>query len=118
MPIRGAVGGSGVRPRVLARTSKPGLHDALTKNVAIQILRAEMDGHIASLNTEGALARQLKVSRTATREAIKVLAAKGLVEVRRKVGIRVKPRSEWHLLDPDLLLWHCEAGLTDLFVRN
>jgi GntR family transcriptional regulator, galactonate operon transcriptional repressor len=107
-----------VRPRVLARASKPGLHDALTKNVAIQILRAEMDGHIASLNTEGALARQLKVSRTATREAIKVLAAKGLVEVRRKVGIRVKPRSEWHLLDPDLLLWHCEAGLTDLFVRN
>jgi DNA-binding FadR family transcriptional regulator len=108
----------GVRPKILPGVSSSRLHDALTKKVAIRILRAEMDGHIASLNTEGALARHLKVSRTATREAIKVLAAKGLVELRRKVGIRVKSRSEWHLLDPDLLLWHCEAGLTDLFVRN
>jgi len=107
-----------VRPKRLPRASNARLHDALTKKVAIQILRAEIEGHIAFLNTEGALARHLKVSRTATREAIKVLAAKGLVEVRRKVGIRVKPRSEWNLLDPDLLLWHCEAGLTDLFVRN
>src|ERR1700687_2795631 len=96
---------------------RPGLHNALTKKLAIGILRGETDGLIASLNTEGALARHLNVSRTATREAIKVLASKGLVEVRRKVGIRVKPRSAWNLLDPDLLLWHCEAGLTDLCIR-
>lgn len=107
-----------MRPKIMPPASKARLHDALTKKLAIQILRAEIDGRIASLNTEGALARNLNVSRTATREAIKVLAAKGLLEVRRKVGIRVKPRGEWHLLDPDLLLWHCEAGLTDLFVRN
>jgi DNA-binding FadR family transcriptional regulator len=107
-----------VPSRIFVRASTTRLHDALTKKLALQILRADVQGHIASLNSEGALARQLKVSRTATREAIKVLAAKGLVQVRRKVGIRVKPRSDWHLLDPDLLLWHCEAGITDLFVRN
>jgi GntR family galactonate operon transcriptional repressor len=94
------------------------LHHTLTKKIAMDILRAEVEDRTASLGTEGALAHRFRVSRTATREAIKVLAAKGLVELRRKVGIRVKPRSEWQLLDPDLLLWNCEAGLTDLFVRN
>jgi DNA-binding FadR family transcriptional regulator len=44
------------------------------------------------------------------REAIKVLAAKGLVESRPKVGTRVRPRRDWNLLDPDVLAWRIEAG--------
>ena len=50
------------------------------------------------------------VSRTVVREAIKVLAAKGLVESRPKVGTRVRPRRDWNLLDPDVLAWQIEAG--------
>ena len=45
------------------------------------------------------------MSRTALREAIKVLAAKGLVEVRRKTGTRVRPNSQWNMFDPEVLLW-------------
>jgi DNA-binding FadR family transcriptional regulator len=47
----------------------------------------------------------LGVSRTVLREAIKVLAGKGLVESRPKTGTRVRPRSDWNFLDPDVLSW-------------
>lgn len=45
------------------------------------------------------------VSRSAYREAIRILVAKGLVQSRPKIGTRVTETSEWHLLDPDVLSW-------------
>jgi DNA-binding FadR family transcriptional regulator len=45
------------------------------------------------------------VSRTVLREVIKVLAGKGMVESRPKIGTRIRDRSEWNFLDPDVLLW-------------
>jgi DNA-binding FadR family transcriptional regulator len=39
------------------------------------------------------------------REATRVLVAKGLVVSRQRAGAIVRPRSEWHLLDPDVLYW-------------
>jgi len=59
-----------------------------------------------------------EVSRTVVREAIKVLAAKGLVESRPKVGTRVRPRRDWNLLDPDVLAWQLEAGPTRGFLQD
>jgi DNA-binding FadR family transcriptional regulator len=47
----------------------------------------------------------LDVSRSAYREAIQALAAKGLVESRPKAGTQVLPRARWNLLDPDVLAW-------------
>ncbi|WP_407664118.1 FadR/GntR family transcriptional regulator [Microvirga alba] len=52
---------------------------------------------------------KLGVSRTVLREAIKVLAGKGLIETRPKTGTRVRPRSDWNFLDPYVLTW-CYAG--------
>jgi DNA-binding FadR family transcriptional regulator len=46
-----------------------------------------------------------KGSRSAYREAIRILTAKGLVKSRPKTGTRVTERNEWHLLDPDVLNW-------------
>lgn len=73
----------------------------------------------AVMPNEGLLGTELGVSRTALREAIKVLASKGLVEVRRKTGTRVRPRAEWNMLDPEVLSWLFSGtgippGLTDL----
>jgi DNA-binding FadR family transcriptional regulator len=61
---------------------------------------------------------EAEVSRTVVREAIKVLAAKGLVESRPKVGTRVRPRRDWNLLDPDVLAWQLEAGPTREFLED
>lgn len=71
------------------------------------------------LPNEAALGVEFGVSRTALREAIKVLASKGLVEVRRKTGTRVRLHTEWNMLDPEVLSWlfsgtGVPAGLADL----
>ena len=57
------------------------------------------------LDSEVIASDRLHVSRTAYREALRMLAAKGLVESRPKTGTRVSQRSKWHLLDPDVLSW-------------
>ena len=49
------------------------------------------------------------VSRTAVREAIKSLSAKGLIVSRPKIGSRVEPKMRWNLLDRDVLAWHRSA---------
>ena len=46
-----------------------------------------------------------KVSRSAYREAVRILAAKGLVRSRPKIGTSVNELEQWHLLDPDVLSW-------------
>jgi DNA-binding transcriptional MocR family regulator len=58
-----------------------------------------------SLPNEGALSSELKISRTAVREAIKMLTAKGLVGSRPRRGTEVRPVSDWNLLDSDVLRW-------------
>jgi len=60
----------------------------------------------------------LKASRTVVREAIKVLAAKGLVESRPKTGTRVRPAASWNLLDPDVLAWQQEGMPQPAFLRK
>jgi DNA-binding FadR family transcriptional regulator len=52
------------------------------------------------LEIEAAASEKLNVSRTAYREAIRVLIAKGLVCSKPKIGTSVNEREEWHLLDP------------------
>jgi DNA-binding FadR family transcriptional regulator len=55
---------------------------------------------------EAALARHYKVSRSVIRDAVKILVGKGLLEVRRGIGTRVRSRANWGLLDNDVLAWH------------
>ena len=62
------------------------------------------------LDGEIAASEKFAVSRTAYREAVRILAAKGLVDARPKVGTRIKPQSQWNLLDPDILDWTFETG--------
>ena len=62
------------------------------------------------LPIESDLAAQLGVSRNLLRESVKALVSKGLVEVRPRSGTRVRPRGEWHLLDPDVLGWLDAVG--------
>jgi DNA-binding FadR family transcriptional regulator len=86
------------RPRSLR------LHGTVARELGIRIVSGVLQpGEI--LEGEIAASVQFNVSRTAYREAIRILAAKGLVNSRPKIGTQVSPRREWHLLDPDVLSW-------------
>jgi DNA-binding FadR family transcriptional regulator len=62
-----------------------------------------------SLPTEADLCEQFGVSRSAVREAVKMLSAKGLISSRPRQGIRVLPEESWNIFDPDLLKWSLES---------
>ena len=93
------------------------LHGAIAHKLGTAILSGEyLPGD--TLSGEVAFSEALDVSRSAYREAVQVLMAKGLVESRPKTGTRVLPRSRWNLLDPDVLAW-AFAGEPDIdFVRG
>ena len=71
-----------------------------------------------ALPTEIELCASLSVSRSALREAFKLLAAKRLIISRQKVGTLVRPRAEWNMLDPEVLAWNLHAAPTDEFVTG
>src|SRR5262249_52343717 len=84
------------------------LHGTIARKLGISILSGEYKpGDL--LDSEITASEQFAVSRTAYREAVRILAAKGLVDARPKVGTRINPQSKWHLLDPDVLEWTFEA---------
>jgi len=58
-----------------------------------------------ALPIEQKLCEELGVSRTIVREAVKTLAAKGMVEVAPKLGSRVQPENMWNMFDPQVLGW-------------
>jgi DNA-binding FadR family transcriptional regulator len=86
-----------------------GLHGEVVHTIGLQIVGGELQPG-DPLPSEDELTADLAVSRTALREAVRVLAAKGLVEARPKVGTRVRARAEWNVLDPDVLSWRAEAS--------
>jgi DNA-binding FadR family transcriptional regulator len=58
------------------------------------------------------------VSRTVVREALKTLAAKGLVQAKARVGTSVQNRAAWNLFDPDVLIWHAQTGVGPEFLKS
>ena len=80
------------------------LHGRLVHDLGSRIVQGELRPG-EPLPTEERLAAELGLSRSAVREAIKVLAAKGLVVTKTRVGTLVQEESRWSLLDPDVLGW-------------
>ena len=63
------------------------------------------------------LADEFAISRLSMREAIKVLAGKGLVSSTPRRGTVVRPRHEWSRLDADVLIWQLGGEPNAAFVR-
>ena len=61
---------------------------------------------------------RFSVSRTALREAYSILSAKALIVARPKIGTRVRPKSDWNLLDPEVLAWHLQETPNEQFVDD
>jgi len=80
-----------------------GVHGQTVEVLAQRILTGQLaEGAILDLT---ALQSEFDVSLTVLREALRVLAAKGMVDARPKRGTFVRPRSAWSLLDGDVLRW-------------
>jgi DNA-binding FadR family transcriptional regulator len=80
----------------------------LTQQVAETLGSAIIRGDYSQQNplpSEAVICEQLDVSRSAAREAVKSLAAKGLITSRARQGIRILPETEWNLFDADVLRW-------------
>lgn len=72
----------------------------------------------ATLPGDAELAARFKVSRTVLREAMKTLAAKGLVVPRARIGTRVTPNTQWNLFDGDILTWYFAVGINEEFLLH
>ncbi|WP_311222899.1 MULTISPECIES: FadR/GntR family transcriptional regulator [unclassified Acidovorax] len=70
------------------------------------------------LPTEPQLAESLGASRLIIREAMKSLAAKGLVSIRPRTGTHVLPRTQWNLFDPAVLAWHGEQPFAPQLIAD
>jgi DNA-binding FadR family transcriptional regulator len=85
------------------------MHGQVVEWLGRRIVSGELTNG-SQLPNEADLAAQLKVSRGGVREAVKALAAKGLVEPRPRLGTRVLPREQWNLMDREVIDWHGNAA--------
>lgn len=90
--------------------SRRNLCGQVVHDLGCQILAGEVKPG-EPLPQEWTLCDQMGVSRTVVREAIKSLAAKGLVESRAKRGTIVRPARAWNYLDPEVLDWQARADV-------
>lgn len=96
----------------LGRNLTHGLLDALG--------RAIVTGYYdkRTFPTEAELAKQHSVSRSVTREAVKMLTAKGLLSARPRQGTIIQPTPSWNLFDPDVLRWLLERKFSVDLLRQ
>ncbi|WP_434930806.1 FadR/GntR family transcriptional regulator [Shewanella sp. HL-SH5] len=88
----------------MASIPRQNLTHQLTHDLGIAIVSGEYPiGE--GLPSEADLCVKYDVSRSSTREAVKMLSAKGLITSRPKQGIRVMPESQWNMFDIDVLHW-------------
>ena len=93
------------------------VHAALANEIGLRIVRGDYPpGTI--LPNEAKWSETFEVSRSAVREAIKMLMAKSLLSSRPKVGSWVEPRERWNLLDRDVLGWYAMAPDRESFLRT
>jgi len=100
------------------------LPDSAVRNLTFGMLdglgRAIVTGAYddARFPTEAELALQYEVSRSVTREAVKMLTAKGLLTARPRKGTSVQPSTCWNLFDPDVLRWLLERKFSLELLRQ
>lgn len=97
------------------------MSERLSEKVAGAIGRRIVSGRYPpgeTLPTEPKIQQEFGVSRTAVREAIRLLSAKGLTASRPKIGTRVRPTVDWNMLDPEVLRWQVDQNPTEQFIHD
>ena len=83
---------------------KRNLFAQVVEELGIRIVRGDLAPD-EPFPKEADLEREYGVSRSVIREAVKTLAAKGLLESKTRTGIRALPPVRWNLLDSEVLSW-------------
>lgn len=100
-----------------AQTEGKSQHGRIVRELGLAIVGGELQPG-DKLPPEAQLLERYEISRPVLREAVRVLVAKGLVVSRQRAGAIVRPRNEWHLLDPDVLYWLIQARPQRDFVKT
>lgn len=100
-----------------ARVAGRNVHVSMANEIGLSIVRGDYQPG-AILPNEATWAKTFDVSRSAVREATKMLMAKGLLASRPKIGSWVEPRERWNLLDRDVLSWYATAPDVGMFLRS
>jgi DNA-binding FadR family transcriptional regulator len=101
-----------------------GVRSALGRNLTYGVLevlgRAIVTGGFdrTPFPTEADIAARYAVSRSVTREAVKMLTAKGLLSARPRQGTVVQPETSWNLFDADVLRWLLERTFSASLLRH
>jgi DNA-binding FadR family transcriptional regulator len=90
-------------------------HDLVAHGIGHSIMQGRFPIG-STLPGDAELMELFGVSRTALREALKTLAAKGLIESKTKVGTKVLDRNSWNMFDADIIDWHLELGVDARFL--
>lgn len=106
----------GLHPLLTVRTPKS-QHAHALRALGLGIVRGEFPEDVP-LPGDIELQRRLGVSRSVLREALKTLAAKGMIQAKAKAGTRVRERRHWNLFDSDILYWHLETGVDSRFLAH
>ena len=83
------------------------LHDRVLTDLGTRITSGELAA--GSVLTLDGICTDHGVSRTLAREVIRVLESMGMVSSRRRVGITVRPASQWSVFDPRLIRWRLDG---------
>ena len=86
----------------MSRPIRSRLHDEVVIVYTGRIVREEIAPG-ESLPTEPAMGEEFGVSRAVVREALRILAARGLVGVHHGVGTIVRDPQNWNVLDPGVI---------------
>ena len=98
-----------------------GVAPGLAMQISRELGRRIVAGHYkedALIEDEGKLSQRFGVSKSVIREGVKLLVSKGLLEVKRGSGTRVRRRAIWALLDDDVLAWHLSVDPKPMFLRQ
>ncbi|WP_447924460.1 FadR/GntR family transcriptional regulator [Georgenia muralis] len=99
-----------------ARDTAPVLHTDVLDHLGRAITHGSLPA--GSVLTLATLAEEHGVSRTVIREAVRVLESLGMVDSRRRVGVRVLPETGWQVLDPRLIRWRLTGPQRDEQLRR
>jgi DNA-binding FadR family transcriptional regulator len=100
--------------------TRPSLGRNLTYGLLDSLGRGIVTGHYERqpFPTEAQLSQAHGVSRSVTREAVKMLTAKGLLSARPRQGTVIQPAETWNLFDTDVLRWLLERKFSVDLLRH